>query len=127
MRNVAEDVREPYGFYMAGVIADDHRSAQAVEPAVATHWRALATCDGLAALCLIVDNHYGVARELGDNAFLARLELARHHVSERLPNVSSFPSYSALIKVWWQASKRAISGARLMSLKPQARRHVRRP
>lgn len=72
-------------------------NAQAKEPGVGQSWRALAAADSAAALKLIEENHPGAAPELGDKEFLALLARARQHVAERLPKVSTYGGYSALM------------------------------
>ena len=68
---------------------------QATPPTAA--WRSIATKDSPAALALIEANHPGAAPDLGDLAFQAKLRVAREHVAERLPRVSDYPAYAALM------------------------------
>jgi hypothetical protein len=72
-------------------------NAWAGEPGVARAWHDLAAADAAAALALIEENHPAAAPELGDKVFLARLAQARTHVAERLPKVSTYGGYSALM------------------------------
>ncbi len=60
-------------------------------------WHTIAVKDSDAALALIETDHPGAARELGDTAFQAHLALAKAHIAERLPKVTDYPSYSALM------------------------------
>jgi hypothetical protein len=68
----------------------------AQDPA-AEAWRRLAALDAAAALRLIEENHPGAAPSLGDHAFLDLLRSARTHVQERLPGVSDYDGYAALM------------------------------
>lgn len=60
-------------------------------------WHTIAVEDSSAALKLIETDHPGAAPELGDAAFQARLVLAKAHVAERLPQVTDYPAYAALM------------------------------
>jgi hypothetical protein len=71
--------------------------AHAQDVLVAQSWQALAAADSAAALKLIEENHPGAAPELGDKQFLDMLARARTHVAERLPKVSTFGGYNALM------------------------------
>lgn len=64
---------------------------------IAAAWHTIAAKDSDAALALIETDHPGAAPELGDTAFQARLALAKAHVAERLPKVTDYPSYAALM------------------------------
>lgn len=70
--------------------------AQDPNPA-STLWRQMAEVDSTAALQLIEDNHPGARPELADAGFRQRLDLARTHVRDRLPQVETFQGYSALM------------------------------
>ena len=60
-------------------------------------WRSMARLDAETALALIDKNHPGAAPELKDKTFRLRMATARQHVRERLPKVTDFAGYSALI------------------------------
>ena len=84
---------------LAAVMALAGLPAQAQDAALegAALWRQMAEADSAAALRLISENHPGARPELGDVVFQQRLETARAHVGERLPEVRSFEGYSALM------------------------------
>ncbi len=81
----------------AAVVAQPVAAQVAPVPAAADAWRQLTTADADAALALITDNHPGAAAELDDRDFQAKLAAARAHVAERLPRVTGYAGYSAVM------------------------------
>lgn len=91
------------GAVLSAVLVAGGAQAQApVEPVSAqttasAHWRGLAETDGQFALLLIEDNHPGAVTAVEDADFQAQIQTARRHLSERLPQVQSYESYSAVM------------------------------
>jgi hypothetical protein len=64
---------------------------------VAAVWRSLAAIDSEAALRLIEQNHPGAVPALGDMEFLDLLRTARSNVEARLPRITGYDGYAALM------------------------------
>jgi hypothetical protein len=63
----------------------------------AAAWRSLAATDSEAAFRLIEQNHPGAVPALGDTEFLDLLRTARSNVEARLPRVTGYDGYAALM------------------------------
>lgn len=65
---------------------------------VVDQWRFFATIDSKAALTLIEENHPGAQPGIADTAFHERIALAKRHLAERLPRVTDFAGYNAVME-----------------------------
>lgn len=85
---------------LAGTAASADTAVDAKRVAAANHWRELARLDLDAAYELLKDSHPAMAPELGDTAFIARVEAAYAEAKGRVEKIDSFYGLRATLSAF---------------------------
>lgn len=80
------------------------RADDAARAAAAEHWRSLARLDLDAAYALLKDNHPAMVPELGDSAFIARIDAAYAEAQKRIASIDNFYGLRAVLEGFGNAS-----------------------